>query len=124
MRPVPRTIGLIATTGTVRSEVVGRAFAAAGIEVLVPSAPDQRKVMTAVYGKKGIKAGVTAGPPREVLLEVAAGLVRRGARAVLAGCTEVPLVLGPADLPVPLIDPLAVGARASLKRAGARLRRR
>ena len=36
MRPVPKTIGLIATTGTVRSGLVARAFGAAGIEVISP----------------------------------------------------------------------------------------
>jgi len=122
MKPAPKTVGIIATTGTVRSEVLARAFAAAGIEVLVPSARDQEKVMTAIYGKKGIKAGVTSGPPREILLGIAAGLVRRGARAVVAGCTEVPLALRAGDLPVPLIDPLTAGARAAVRRSGARLR--
>ncbi|MCK7478441.1 MAG: hypothetical protein M0C28_14350 [Candidatus Moduliflexus flocculans] len=49
--------------------------------------------MTAIYGKKGVKAGFTRGPARETVLEVARELVRRGAEAVLAGCTEIPLVL-------------------------------
>ncbi len=62
MRPVPRTIGLIATTGTVRSGIVARPFEAAGFEVIVPSARDQERLMTAIYGKKGLKAGVTGGP--------------------------------------------------------------
>ncbi len=123
LRPAPRKIGLIATTGTVRSGIVADVFAPAGIEVIVPSARDQNRVMTAIYGKKGIKAGFTEGLPREILLEVALELVRRGAGTVLAGCTEIPLVLGASDLPVPFIEPLAIGARAAVKRAGARLRR-
>jgi aspartate racemase len=112
MRPVPKTIGLIATTGTVRSGIVAKAFEAAGIEVIVPSPQGQKKVMGAIYGKEGIKAGFTAGRPRDALLEIAGGLVGRGAQAILAGCTEVPLVLRAADLRVPLIEPLTIGARA------------
>lgn len=122
MRPVPKTIGLIATTGTVRSGIVADAFAPAGIRVIAPPARDQRRVMTAIYGKKGIKAGFLDGPPREVLVEVAGDLVRRGAGAVLAGCTEVPLVLRASDLAVPLVEPLEIGARAAVLRAGAPLR--
>jgi aspartate racemase len=121
-RPVPRKIGLVATTGTVRSGIVSRAFEAAGIEVIVPGAQGQRRVMTAIYGKKGIKAGVTSGQPREAILAVARELVRLGAGAVLAGCTEVPLVLRPGDLRVPLIDPLEAGAREAVRRSGASLR--
>jgi len=122
MRPVPRAIGLIATTGTVRSGIVAGALEAAGIEVIVPAPRGQKKVMSAIYGAKGIKAGTTAGPPRDALLEIAGGLVGRGAQAILAGCTEVPLVLRPGDLPVPLLDPMALGAREAVRRSGARLR--
>jgi aspartate racemase len=123
MKPVPRTIGLLATDGTVRSGIFARVFEAAGIAVLTPSSHDQARLTTAIYGQKGIKAGFAPqGPPREAVLEVARGLVRRGAGAILAGCTEIPLVLGRDDLPVPLVDPMTVGARAAVRRSGARLR--
>jgi aspartate racemase len=122
MKPAPAKIGLIATSGTVRSGIVARAFEPAWIEVLAPSAPGQKKVMTAIYGRRGIKAGVTEGPPRRILLEIAAGLIDRGAQAILAGCTEIPLVLRPEDLSVPLVDPMTIGALAALRLAGAPLR--
>ncbi len=123
MRPAPRTIGLVATSGTVRSGIIARAFEAAGIAVIVPSARDQKRVMAAIYGKSGVKAGFTEGPARKAVLEIAAGLVRRGAQAIMAGCTEVPLVLRAADLSVPLVEPMTIGARAAIRRAGAQLRR-
>jgi aspartate racemase len=123
LRPAPAAVGLIATDGTVRSGIVSRLFEPAGISVIIPSAHDQRRLMTAIYGPAGIKAGVTEGTPRKTILQVARNLVRRGAGAVMAGCTEIPLVLRAADLPVPIIEPMAIGARAAVKRAGARLRR-
>ena len=73
MKPAPKAIGLIATTGTVRSGIVARAFEAAGVEIIVPAARDQKRVMAAIYGKKGIKAGFTEGQARETLLEIAGG---------------------------------------------------
>jgi aspartate racemase len=121
-RPRTRKLGLIASDGTVVSRIVHDAFSAVGIEVLVPAARDQKRVTDAIYGKKGIKAGVTAGPPRKAILDVAAGLVRAGAQGIVAGCTEVPLVLGEDDLPVPLIDPMRIGARACIRKAGGRTR--
>ena len=123
MRPSPKTIGLVATSGTVRSGIFARAFEAAGIAVISPSARDQKKVMTAIYGKKGIKAGFTEGASRTVLIEIAADLIGRGARAILAGCTEIPLVLRASDLDVPLIEPMTIGARAAVRRSGARPKR-
>jgi aspartate racemase len=80
--------------------------------------------MDAIYGQKGIKAGFTAGRPRKLILTVAKSLVRRGAEAVLAGCTEVPLVLKDKDIRVPLIDPMLIGALACIEKAGAKIKRR
>jgi aspartate racemase len=122
LRPRIGKVGLIATTGTVRSRLFHDAFEKAGIEVRAPNARVQKRLMDAIYGKKGIKAGVTAGPPRKVIQEVAAALVRSGAQAVVAGCTEVPLVLKADDLPVPLIEPMNIGARACIRKAGGKVR--
>jgi len=121
-RPVPESIGLIATDGTVRSGIVAGLFEQAGIRVIVPSARDQKRVMMAIYGNKGIKAGHVSGAPRETIVSIARELVRGGAGAVMAGCTEVPLVLRASDLPVPLVEPMAIGARAAVRLSGARLR--
>lgn len=122
IHPGVRTLGLLATTGTLRSKIVPAAFGPLGIDIVAPAAPGQKAVMEAVYGAGGIKAGSTAGAPREALLREGERLVRRGAGAILAGCTEISLVLRPGDLSVPLVDPLVVGARACIRRAGGRLR--
>lgn len=121
-RPHVATVGLLATTGTVRSRIFQAVFEAAGIKVLVPDPRGQERLMKAIYGRTGIKAGVTSGRPRWIVLDVAASLVRRGAQVVIAGCTEVPLVLDERDLPVPLIDPLRIGATVCIRRAGGRVK--
>ena len=121
--PGIRKIGLIATTGTVRSGIVRDAFAGGGIEVIVPGKDEQEKVMEAVYGKRGIKAGFTTGRSRRTIQGVAKGLVRNGAEAIMAGCTEVPLVLRQEDLAVPFIEPMRIGALACIKKAGYRIKK-
>ncbi len=123
LRPKVRTVGLLATTGTVRSGVVHDVFERAGISVLTPAGRGQQRVMNAIYGRRGIKAGRTSGAPRETVLAAARELVSRGAQAVVAGCTEIPLVLRPGDLSVPHIDPMRIAARAAVARAGGRVRR-
>ncbi len=122
IRPRVARVGLLATTGTVRSRIVHDVLEAAGIEVLTPAVRGQERLMEAIYGPKGIKAGVTSGPPRKAVLGLARGLVRAGAQAVVAGCTEVPLVLRPGDLGVPLVDPMVIAARACVRKAGGKLR--
>jgi aspartate racemase len=115
-----RKAGLIATTGTVRSEIFHRAFAKRGIELIVPDARDQIRVMESIYGADGVKAGVKSSRSRAAVVRIARKLAASGAQAVIAGCTEIPLVLRPADLSVPFLDPMAIGARACLKKAGYR----
>lgn len=80
--------------------------------------------MRAIYGRKGIKAGATEGGPRETVVGLARELVAAGAQAIVAGCTEIPLVLRQEDIGVPLVDPMEEGARAAVKAAGGRLRPR
>jgi aspartate racemase len=120
--PPIKTLGLLATSGTVRSGLVHRAFAKTGINVITPGPRGQRNIMTAIYGRRGIKAGVTEGRPRELVLAEAKALIRQGAGAIMAGCTEIPLVLRAQDVPVPLVEPLLIGARACILKAGGKLK--
>jgi len=80
--------------------------------------------MDAIFGEKGIKAGFTSGRPKEIIQTTARKLIDRGAEAVIAGCTEVPLVLKDEDIAVPLIEPLQILAEVSIQMAGYELRER
>jgi len=120
--PGLKRAGLIASTGTVESRLFHKLFEKSGIEILTPKPAEQRAVMEAIFGENGIKAGITTGRPRTAILRLARGLIGRGADAVIAGCTEVPLVLREADLAVPLIEPMRIGALACIGKAGHRIR--
>jgi aspartate racemase len=101
----------------VQSRVYHQAAEKAGIQILVPDEAHQRMVMDAVYGEKGVKAGFTTGRCREELLAAIEHLVRRGAGAVILGCTELPLILPGqegfhvAGKSVPVLDPTEILAR-------------
>ena len=116
--PGLKKAGLISSTGTLKSGIFHDAFSEAGIEVICPSDEEQRQVMEAIDGKQGIKAGFYSGLSKEIIVHTAMSLIRRGAGAVIAGCTEVPLVLKPADIQSPLIEPMKITALAGIKEAG------
>ncbi|WP_338034413.1 aspartate/glutamate racemase family protein [Herbaspirillum seropedicae] len=92
--PKDVVVGLLATSGTVSSGIYAEAAVNAGIDMLVPDEAYQAKVMEAIYGESGIKAGFVEGECRTYLLDALEHLASRGARAVVLGCTELPLVLG------------------------------
>jgi len=115
--------GLLASTGTIKSGLFEKTFSRAGIEIITPTEEEQGLVIEAIFGPRGIKAGFTSGRPRRLLLAVGCRLIERGARAVIAGCTEVPLALREGDFPVPLLEPMRIAAAACILRAGYRLKK-
>jgi aspartate racemase len=120
--PGVKKAGLISSTGTLKSGLFHMTYEKAGVEVIGPEENEQEKVMEAIYGPRGIKAGYTSGLSKEWIVNTARILIGRGAEAIIAGCTEVPLVLKPEDIPVPLIEPMEIVAKASILKAGYALR--
>jgi aspartate racemase len=116
-----RRVGLMATTGAIHARLFDQPMAAANLELLVPPERMQLHMMKAVAEIK--RDGATRRAARMVR-EVAATLLDSGADVVIAGCTELPLVLRDGDLPVPIVDPIAVLAEAAITFAGGRLRPR
>lgn len=110
--PDAKTVGLIATDGTLSSGLYESFFGAAGMEVLVPTADLQSTAMDAIY--KHIKKGdLETG--RKISLDVARELVERGADLVVCGCTEISLVLKEGDIVVPVVDSLQVLAEIAVR---------
>ena len=108
-----RTVGVLATPG---GEALYRAaLTAAGATTLLPEGEDRPALMALI---QGVKAGRTGPDARAAMAALAAGLVARGAEAVIAGCTEVPLLLSAPDVAVPLADSAEVLARACVRACG------
>ncbi len=97
--PAVRRVGLLAADACLGAGLYQRPLSAAGYDVLTSA--DQAAFMALVYG---VKAGETGAEARAGMAAIAQGLVVPGAELVIAACTEVPLLLGSADCPVPLVD--------------------
>jgi aspartate racemase len=112
-----RSVGLLASTPTIECGVYERAFRRHGWQLLAPDAAQQEdKVMKAIYGSEGIKCGHKT-KPRNLLKDAAERLTERGAEIIIAGCTEVSLVLSPENSPFVVIDPLEIIARVAIRHA-------
>lgn len=111
-----RSVGLLATTGTIEGRFLQRRLLRSGIATIVPCEADQRRVMSAIYSIKANPDG--RARIRRVLRRVAEALVKAGAQAIVLGCTELPLVLRPGDLRVPVFDTVRLLARAAIEASG------
>ena len=114
------TVGLLATAGTIASEVYLTAFAARGVQLIVPDDEDQAILNRVIYDQ------VKAGKPVDItaVRGVAERLEARGAAVVLLGCTELSVVAQDFDLLAELlfIDSMDQLVRATIRRAGGTVR--
>ena len=65
-----------------------------------------------------VKAGDLSDQVEDVMAAAAAELVQAGAEAIIAGCSEVPIVLDPGRVAVPLIDATEALAQACVAACG------
>ena len=109
-------VGLLGTAFTMEKDFYkGRLAERHGLKVLVPEEADRRLVHDVIY--RELVAGDVREPSRAVYRDVIARLVARGAQAVILGCTEIMLLIGQEDSPVPLFDTTRLHALAAVDQA-------
>ncbi|AHB11081.1 aspartate/glutamate racemase family protein [Zymomonas mobilis] len=90
MEAVPKKVGIIATQGTLSAGWYQKKLIAANIEVIFPTEGEMNRLFVAgCYAVKQNKLATAA----QLLEELSASLVNRGAEKLLLACTEVPLAL-------------------------------
>jgi aspartate racemase len=105
-----KTVGLLGTRFTMEHAFyTDRLRERHGLAVLVPDEPERELVHRVIYEE--LVVGKLVDASRAAYRRVMAGLVDRGAQGIVLGCTEIPLLVGPGDAPVPLFDTTAIHAR-------------
>jgi aspartate racemase len=97
--------------GPVYPETLGRI----GIDSRIPDEEDRQRINQIIM--KELVNGIFSETSRRYLNEVTNLLRARGCDAVVLGCTELPLIVQPADCPLPTLDSTRLLARAALSRA-------
>ena len=112
--PDARSIGLLATNACIRSEVYAQAAESRGLRLVLPGTDAQDRCMQLIFA---VKAGDTGDEIRTGMAALAGGLQREGADVIIAGCTEIPLVLADEDIELPLISSTEMLARRTVELA-------
>ena len=107
-------VGVLAADGALAAGLYQAAFARRGMGVILRDAVGQRLFMELIYR---IKAGEVGPGARAEMRRHSDALARAGARVLVAGCTEIPLVLSPADIDIPLVDCVDALARRTIATA-------
>ncbi|MFC4857991.1 aspartate/glutamate racemase family protein [Actinophytocola glycyrrhizae] len=93
-------VGLLGTAFTMEQDFYRDRLAAHGLDVLVPAEADRAEVHRIIYEE--LVVGVVREESRQVYRDVIKRLVERGAHGVILGCTEIELLVGQDDSPVPV----------------------
>jgi aspartate racemase len=109
--PEARRFGVLAAGGCRQARLYERGLEARGLQPLSADDAQQARFMELLYA---IKAGDRGDTVRSAMKALGEELVAVGAEAVIAACTEVPLVLSEGDLSRPLVDSTAVLAEATV----------
>lgn len=105
--------GLLGTRYTMEQDFyVGRLRERHGIETVVPAESDRADVHRIIYDE--LCHGVVKAASRRAYQRVIEDLMARGAQAVILGCTEIMLLIGPDDSVLPVFDTTALHAHAAV----------
>ena len=108
-------VALLGTRYTMEHDFYRGRLESHGLDVVVPDTDDRTIVHDVIYDE--LVRGVVRAESRQRYLEVIDRLVDRGAGGVIAGCTEIELLVGADDLAVPYFPTTALHAAAAVEAA-------
>lgn len=112
LRSKVRAVGLLGTRATMEQAFYRERLEAAGLQVLIPDASDRELVHRVIFEE--LVHGTVVPASRAAYQRVIRGLCAAGAQGIVLGCTEIAMLVGATDSPVPVFDTTALHARAAV----------
>jgi aspartate racemase len=107
-----RTVALLGTRFTMEEEFFRGKLSAVGIQAIIPDKDDRDFIHGTIFAD--LSKGIVTPAVKERYLRIVDVLVKRGAEGVILGCTEIPLVVKPEDVSLPLFDTTLIHATAAV----------
>jgi aspartate racemase len=108
-------LGILGTKFLMDANLYRDVLADRGIEAVAPDDEQRKKLNQFIFDE--LVKGTFESSTKEYFRGVAGDLAKRGCDAVVMGCTEIPLILEPRDVEVPLLDSTRLLAKAALEEA-------
>lgn len=108
-----QVVALLGTRYTMEQDFyVGRLRERHGLTVLVPEEPGRTRVHEVIYSE--LVRGVISPDSKQAYLDIIRELIDQGAEGVIAGCTEIELLIDQGELAVPLFPTARIHAEAAV----------
>jgi len=109
-----KKVGLLGTKFTMELDFFKDKLIAQEIEVIIPENKDDKDfIHNTIFEELG--KGLVIPETKKRYLEIANELIKRGADGIILGCTEIPLVIRPEDLNVPIFDTALIHSQAAVE---------
>lgn len=105
-------VALLGTKFTMQEPFYHDKLRAQGIETLIPEQSDRLYIHDAILDEMALE--IFKPETKLRFLEIIAQLRQRGAEAIVLGCTEIPILVRPADTTAPLFDTTHIHAQAAV----------
>lgn len=105
------TVALLGTRYTMEQDFYRERLEAAGFTALIPDEPDRTVVHDVIYDE--LVRGIVSPASKQAYLEIIGRLLERGATGVIAGCTEIELLVTADDIGVPYFPTAQLHAEAA-----------
>jgi aspartate racemase len=103
-----RRVGLLGTRYTMEQQFYRGRLSDHGLDVCLPDAPERADVNRIIYDE--LVKGIVTAQSKARYLEVIRSFERRGAQAVILGCTEIELLVTDGEASVPLFETTRIHA--------------
>jgi aspartate racemase len=106
------TVGLLGTKHTMQEDFYKERLRKHGLKVIIPNEKDREIVAAEInnvcLGKKNLEA-------KKQFIRIINDLVKKGAEAVILGCTEIPLIVEQKDVKIRLFDTTRIHAESAVE---------
>ncbi|MGN8057701.1 aspartate/glutamate racemase family protein [Pedobacter sp. 22163] len=109
-----KKLGLLATRFSMEDNFLKERFQSKyGIDTIIPDEDERRDVHDIIYGE--LIKGIISESSKQRYLEIIENLISKGAEGIIAGCTEIELLIKPTDLNVELFETTKIHAEMAVR---------
>lgn len=107
-----KKVGLLGTKFTMELDFFTSKLINNGIETIIPGDEDRNFIHYTIFEELG--RGLIKEDSKRRYLSVIKQLIDRGAQGIILGCTEIPLLIQPSDVSVPVFDTMLLHSEAAV----------
>lgn len=111
-----KKVGLLGTNFTMEQDFYkGRLKDKHGIDVVIPNKEERKRIHNVIY--KELISGIIKDESREEFKKIIENLKKRGAKGVVLGCTEIPLLIKDKDVDIPVFNTTRLHAKKAVEKS-------